>query len=79
MWRVARHHPELRVAGKVWLIEASEIPYKWYLRSEQLGPNRWRSVTLTHWIRKRRRRMNPCRADRLSVVERLAEQDFTPV
>jgi len=38
---IARHHPELRVAGRLWLIDASETPYKWYIRSVQLGPNRW--------------------------------------
>jgi hypothetical protein len=41
---IARYHPELRHAGGVWLLDASETRYKWYVGTEKLGPNKWLSV-----------------------------------
>jgi len=41
---IARHHPELQHAGGVWLLEVSENSYKWYVRTEKLGPNKWLTV-----------------------------------
>lgn len=38
---IARHHPELRFAGKIFLINASEEGHKWYVKAIQLDPNRW--------------------------------------
>ncbi len=41
---IARHHPELKHASGVWLMDSSETPYKWYVHTEKLGQNRWVSV-----------------------------------
>jgi hypothetical protein len=41
---ISRHHPELRHAGGVWLLDASETRYKWYVGTEKLGPNKWVTV-----------------------------------
>jgi hypothetical protein len=41
---IARHHPELRHAGGVWLLNAFETNYKWYVHTEKLGRNRWLTV-----------------------------------
>ena len=42
---IARHHPELQHAGgAVWLLDASETSYKWYVGSQKLGSNRWLTV-----------------------------------
>lgn len=41
---IARHHPELQHAGGVWLLDASETSYKWYVRTEKLGRNKWLTV-----------------------------------
>lgn len=38
---IARHHPELQFAGKVFLVNASEEGHKWYVKATQLDPNRW--------------------------------------
>ena len=38
---IGRHHPELRRVGRVWLLDASETVYEWYLGTEKLGPNKW--------------------------------------
>ena len=38
---IARHHPELRSAGGVWLLDASETNHKWFIGAQKLGPNRW--------------------------------------
>ena len=41
---IALHHPELSHAGGVWLLDASETSYKWYVRTDKLGSNRWVTV-----------------------------------
>jgi hypothetical protein len=41
---IARHHPELRSAGGVWLLDGSEANHKWYVQTEKLGPNKWLTV-----------------------------------
>ena len=41
---IARHHPELLHAGGVWLLNSSETNYKWYVRTDRLGPNKWLNV-----------------------------------
>ena len=41
---IARYHPELRRAGSMWLLNASETRYKWFVGTEKLGPNKWLSV-----------------------------------
>jgi hypothetical protein len=41
---IARHHPELKHAGGVWLLDASETRHKWYVQTEKLGPNKWLTV-----------------------------------
>jgi hypothetical protein len=38
---IARHHPELGHAGRVWLLDASGTAHKWYVGTERLGSNRW--------------------------------------
>jgi hypothetical protein len=38
---IARQHPELTHAGRVFLIDASETKYKWYVGTSKLGSNRW--------------------------------------
>jgi hypothetical protein len=41
---IARHHPELRHSSGVWLMDSSETTYKWFVHTEQLGPNKWLTV-----------------------------------
>jgi hypothetical protein len=41
---IARHHPELRHAGGVWLLDASETNHRWYVQTEKLGSNKWLTV-----------------------------------
>ncbi len=41
---IGRMHPELRCAGGVMLVDASEHNYKWYLFGRKLAPNKWLSV-----------------------------------
>lgn len=38
---IARHHPELKSAGGLWLLDASETSHKWFIGAEKLGPNKW--------------------------------------
>jgi hypothetical protein len=38
---INRYHPELQFAGRMTLFDASETPYKWFLRADQLDSNRW--------------------------------------
>jgi len=38
---IARHHPELQFASRVFLIDASEEGYKWYVKANQMTSNRW--------------------------------------
>jgi len=41
---IARHHPELQHSSGVWLLDALETSYKWYVGTEKLGPNKWLTV-----------------------------------
>lgn len=41
---IARHHPELGFAGRIMLIDASEKPYKWYVKAIKQDANKWMYV-----------------------------------
>jgi hypothetical protein len=41
---IARLHPELISVTRVSLLNSSETSHKWYVKSNQLGPNRWLTV-----------------------------------
>ena len=41
---IARHHPELKHAGGVWLLDSSETPHRWYVHTQKVAQNRWLNV-----------------------------------